>query len=51
MVFHVPSAYLQEFALVFEEVFHLKISTSRIHEIFQANGINRKKVAVILVIC
>jgi len=43
MVFHVPSAYLQEFALVFEEVFHLKISTSRIHEIFQANGINRKK--------
>jgi len=49
MVLHVPTAYLHEFAIVFEEIFHLKISTSPIHKIFQAHGINRKLVAVILI--
>ena len=46
IVLNVPSAYLHEYAIVFEELFLLKISTTRIHEIFQKNGINRKKVLI-----
>ena len=44
MVLNVPTGYLHEYAIVFEELFLLKISTTRIHEIFKKHGINRKKV-------
>jgi hypothetical protein len=44
MVIAVPSAYLYEYAIVIDELYHVKISTSRILQIFEKHGINRKKV-------
>jgi transposase len=48
MVLNVPSAYLGEYAIVFEELFGIKLTASRIYQIFQKHGINRKKVPVLL---
>jgi hypothetical protein len=44
MVLNVPSAYLEEYAMVFEELFDVKLSLSQICRIFTKHGINRKKV-------
>lgn len=44
MVLKVPSAYLNEYSIVFEEEFGVKLSESRLSQIFTKRGINHKKV-------
>ena len=44
MVLSVPSAYLQEYAIVLEETFGVNLSIGRISQIFAKHGVNRKKV-------
>jgi len=44
MVLSIPSAYLQEYAIVLEETFGVALSVGRISQIFVKHGVNRKKV-------
>ena len=44
MVLNIPSAYLEEYAIVLQETFGVKLSISRISQIFAKHGVNRKKV-------
>jgi len=44
MVLSVPSAYLQEYAIVLEEIFGVKLSVGLISQIFVKHGVNRRKV-------
>ena len=48
MVLSVPSAQLKEYAQVFEEKFGVRLTESRICQLFAKHGINRKKVSLIL---
>jgi transposase len=45
LVLRVPSAYLSEYAIVFEEIFHVELGVSRIHQILTKHNISRKKVS------
>jgi hypothetical protein len=44
MVLNVPTAYLDEYATVFKELYGVKLSLSRICQIFEKERISRKKV-------
>src|SRR5271169_3815925 len=48
MVLSVPSAQLKEYAQVFEEKFGVRLTESRICQLFAKHGINRKKVHILI---